>query len=225
MPPEPAAPEAPLPSDLDFERIVDLEVPGDHKVRVLHARAPLERALLYFHGMCSGTSPAEIWAPVAQKYGTLIMLHADVPCGDRPGNKWPKDPALLSSRIDHALEAVRDARRGHLDTSRVGLIGYSQGAHRVEVLAGFAPERYPWVIMGGPPEAAIPANFTQAKAVAVLGGDLENTDHMRQGVALLSQKGVRARFFLLPSSYHGTYGPKGAEIMTEVLAWTFEDAS
>lgn len=226
--PEKAAPPPPppaLPSDLNFESIVELEVPGDRKVRVLHARAPEERALLYFHGMCSSTTPAEIWAKKAAAYGTLIMLHADVPCGDRPGNKWPKDPALLTARIDRALEAVRTARAGHLDTKQLGLIGYSQGAHRVEVLAGYAPERYPWLILGGPPEAAIPANFSGARAVAVLGGELENTEPMKRGVTLLTHKGIRAKFFLLPSSYHGTYGPKGAEIMSDALAWTFGGAS
>lgn len=222
-PPKEPAPE-PLPEGLDFEHIVDLAVPGDLSVRVLHARAPERRALAYFHGMCSSSTPADIWAKKAAEYGTVIMLRADIPCGDRPGNKWSKDPALLTTRLDRALTAVQEARRGHLDTDRIALVGYSQGAHRIEVLAGHAPERYPWLILGGPPEAAVPANFKGARAVAVLGGDLENTDHMRQGVQLLTHKGVRARFFRLPASYHGTFGPKGAEVMAEVLAWTFEES-
>ncbi len=222
VPKEPA-PE-PLPESLDFERIVDLPVPGDLAVRVLHARAPKRRALAYFHGMCSSSTPADIWAKKAAEYGTLIMLRADIPCGDRPGNKWSKDPAVLTARLDRALTVVKEARRGHLDTDRIALLGYSQGAHRIEVLAGYAPDRYPWLILGGPPEAAVPANFKGARAVAVLGGDLENTDHMRQGVQLLTYKGTRARFFRLPASYHGTFGPKGEEVMAEVLAWTFEDS-
>lgn len=222
VPKEPA-PE-PLPEDLNFDRIVDLPVPSDLAVRVLHARAPQSRALAYFHGMCSSSTPADIWAKKAAEYGTVIMLRANIPCGDRPGNKWSKDPAELTARLDRALAAVKEARNGHLDTDRIALLGYSQGAHRIEVLAGYAPERYPWLILGGPPEAAVPANFKGARAVAVLGGDLENTDHMRQGVQLLTHKGIKARFFRLPASYHGTFGPKGEEVMAEVLAWTFEDS-
>jgi pimeloyl-ACP methyl ester carboxylesterase len=149
----------------------------------------------------------------------------ETPCGDRPGNKWTKDPALLQARIDRALEAVRLARGGHLDTETLGMIGYSQGAHRAEVLAGAYPERYPWIVLGGPPEAALPQNFRRVKHLAILGGELENTAHMRLGAERVKESGVDVRFFTLPRAYHGDYGPDGVRVMSEVLAWVFRTTS
>jgi pimeloyl-ACP methyl ester carboxylesterase len=212
-----------LSADVDLTRIIDVDVPHDYRVRVLHAAPPIERAIVYLHGMCSTSLPADRWAPLAARFGTLVLLRAETPCGDRPGNKWTKDPARLQERIDRALEAVRRERGGHLDTQTLGLIGYSQGAHRAEVLAATYPTRYPNVVLGGPPEAALPEHFQGAHRVAVLGGELENTDHMRHGTEQLRTSGVQARFFVLPGAYHGDYGPEGVRVMQDVLVWVFSE--
>jgi dienelactone hydrolase len=214
-----------LPAKVDLKRIVELDVPNDYRVRVLHAASPVTRAIVYLHGMCSSSSPANEWAPDAARFGTLVLLRAETPCGDRPGNKWTKDPAQLQARIDRALDAVRAARGGHLDTQNLGIIGYSQGAHRAEVLAAAYPARYPNVVLGGPPEAALPEHFQSARRVAVLGGELENSDHMRLGAERLRTNDIEARFFVLPHAYHGDYGPEGVRVMQTVLAWVFEEDS
>jgi pimeloyl-ACP methyl ester carboxylesterase len=208
-----------LPPDVDTTRIVDLDVPSDLGVRVLHAKAPLERAIVYLHGMCSTSHGADRWAPLAGDYGTLVMLRAETPCGDRPGNKWTKDPAILQARIDRALDAVRAARGGHLDRERLAILGYSQGAHRAELLAQTYPERYPWVMLGGPPEAALPEHFRGVERLAIFGGELENTQHMRRGAERVAASGVPTRYFVLPGAYHGDYGPDGRRVMLEVLEW------
>jgi pimeloyl-ACP methyl ester carboxylesterase len=151
--------------------------------------------------------------------GTLIVVRANVPCPDRPGYKWPKDIAVIQRRIDDALARVKDARGGLLQTEEVTLIGYSQGAHRAELLAAAYPERYPAIVLGGPPTAPEPTSFRAGVAVAVLGGELENTDHMVAGATDLMGAGLRAEFFLLPGAHHGDYGPQGRVVMDRVLTW------
>jgi pimeloyl-ACP methyl ester carboxylesterase len=218
-------PEFELPAHIDTSKIVEVEVPSDLRVRVLHAPAPVRRAIVYLHGMCSSSTPADRWAKLAAAYGTLVLLRAETPCGSRPGNKWTKDTAILQARIDRALEAVKAARGGHLDTETLGMIGYSQGAHRAEILAGAYPHRYPHLVLGGPPEAALPENFKNAQRVVILGGELENTAHMRLGADRLRESGVDVRFFTLPRAYHGDYGPEGVRVMKDVLAWVFRTTS
>lgn len=211
-----------LPPNLDTTQIVEVEVPLDLPVRVLHAEPPLELAIVYLHGMCSTSRGAEGWASVATKYGTLVMLRAETPCGDRPGNKWTKDTAILQTRIDRALEAVRATRGGHLTLKRLAILGYSQGAHRAELLVAAYPDRYPWVMLGGPPEAALPENFRAVERLAVFGGELEKSEHMQKGARRVAASGIPTQYFVLPKAYHGDFGPKGREVMQEVLSWALE---
>jgi pimeloyl-ACP methyl ester carboxylesterase len=171
--------------------------------------------------MCGNPEAMDDWSPLASHYGTLVVLRADVPCGDRPGSKWPQDVNVIQSRIDRAIEAVAERRGGVLDRDELVLIGYSQGAHRGERLAEAFPERYPYLILGGPPGTASPERLARARAVAILGGERENTEHMRAGVDALSGAGLRARFFLLPRVGHGAYGPEAPQVLGQVFAWLF----
>jgi len=153
------------------------------------------------------------------------MLRAETPCGDRPGNKWTKDSSILQARIDRALEAVRVARGGHLELKKLAMIGYSQGAHRAELLAAAYPERYPWVMLGGPPEAALPENFRAVERLAVFGGEFEKSEHMQRGARRVAASGIPTKYFILPKAYHGDFGPQGPAVMQQVLDWTLRGAS
>lgn len=201
---------------------VDVPVPGDRSVRVVHGGANTNRALVYLHGMCGNPEAMNDWSPLASHYGTLVVLRADVPCGDRPGFKWPGDIGIIQQRIDRALDAVAAQRGGHLDREKLTLIGYSQGAHRGERLAEAYPDRYPLLILGGPPGTASPERLARTQAVAILGGELENTEHMQAGDEALRAAGLRSRFFLLPRVGHGGYGPEGVRVLGEVFAWLFD---
>lgn len=220
--PEPV-PLAPFPSSLRVGSVENLPVPNDRSLRLAHAPAGELRALVYLHGMCSDTSAAEPWFPEATRYGTVVALRADVPCEDRPGYKWPKDPALLDARITRALARVREERGGHLDVERPVLIGYSQGAHRAELLTAAFPGRFPRLVLGGPPEAALPEHFAGVERVAFLGGEKEDTSHMVRGQRNLDAARIPARFFLLPRAPHGSFGPRGTEVMRDVFEWLFAD--
>src|SRR4029078_11864236 len=97
---------------------------------------------------------ADSWEDVATRHGTLITLRADVPCGDRPGFKWPKETEAIQARLERALAIVRDLRGGELDDQAPILIGYSQGAHRAEKLARPYPHPYRLLAPGGAPPAS-----------------------------------------------------------------------
>ena len=86
------------------------------------------------------------------------------------------------------------------------LFGYSQGAVRAEALARYYAKRYPRVILGGPPRRLKVEHFKHVQAIAVFGGELENTSDMLGGADDLIAAGFRARFFLLPSVDHGDFG-------------------
>lgn len=219
-PPERAPTQlTPLPEGLIVGTSVEVPLDGDRALRVAHAGASSERALVYLHGMCGNPKGAEPWIDRATERGTLIVVRADVPCPDRPGYKWPKELSLIQARIDRALETVKNQRAGRLNTSEVTLIGYSQGAHRAEGLAAAYPTRYPRLVLGGPPTAPTSTSFSAHQRVAVLGGELEDSSHMSQGAEELLAGGVAARFFLLPRAHHGGYGPEGRRVMDEVLRW------
>jgi len=198
---------------------IDVPVPGDRPLRVAHAAPEIERAIVYLHGMCAGEKGADVFAELATQHGTLVSLRADVPCGDRPGYKWPKDPSAIQARIERALGVVGELRGGRLSDRDVILIGYSQGAHRAERLAATFPHRYRTLVLGGPPGAASPQRLRHARRVAVLGGELEDTSHMVDGYLALRAADIDAEFFLLPGAGHGGYGPDGRRVMEQVFAY------
>lgn len=208
-----------LPEDLQIGQSVELPVSGDRSLRVAHADASRDQALVYLHGMCGNPLGAEPWMDLAVERGTLIVVRANVPCPDRPGYKWPKEVEPIQERIDAALALVKEKRGGLLNTETVTLIGYSQGAHRAEKLAAAYPGRYPMLVLGGPPTPPEPESFSSRPRIAILGGELENTDHMHEGHRNLLDSGLAARFFLLPRAHHGGYGPQGPRVMKEVFDW------
>jgi pimeloyl-ACP methyl ester carboxylesterase len=169
--------------------------------------------------MCGDPQGAEPWIDLATQRGTFIVVRANVPCPDRPGYKWPKEVEAIQERIDAALSLVKDERGGLLNTDVITLIGYSQGAHRAERLAQAYPSRYPKLVLGGPPTPPEVASFPAKPRIAILGGELENTDHMQQGYHDLLDGGLSARFFVLPRTHHGGYGPEGRRVMSEVFEW------
>lgn len=216
----PASETAPsLPSELTLSKPVEVAMDRDRSVRIAHAGPDTNAAIVYLHGMCGNPKGADPWLDIATKRGTFIVVRANVPCPDRPGYKWPKDPQLIQARIETALKVAKEQRGGHLDTRRVTLIGYSQGSHRAELLAARYPGRYPLLVLGGPPTAAEPQNFASVHRVAILGGELEDTSHMLEGLEALKSSEISARFFLLPGAHHGNYGAQGRRIMTEVFEW------
>lgn len=208
-----------LPPELSVSKPVEVAMPRDRNIRIAHAGPETDAAIVYLHGMCGNPKGADPWLDIATKRGTFIVVRGNVPCPDRPGYKWPQDPQMIQGRIEAALEVAKEQRGGYLDTSKITLIGYSQGSHRAELLAARYPDRYPLLVLGGAPTPAEPRNFAAVRRVAILGGELEDTTHMLEGTEALKSSEISARFFLLPGAHHGDYGPQGRRVMTEVFDW------
>lgn len=199
----------------------DVELAGDRPLRVAFAQTGSREVIVYLPGMCGDERGADALSPVLTRYATVITVRGDVKCPDRPGFKWPHDAAAIQARIDRALGEVNRLHGGDLDTERVTLFGYSQGAHRAERVAAAAPFRYPRVVLGGPPTSAWPARLRHAERVVILVGELEHAGHMADGYLDLVDAGIDARFDVLPRAGHGTFGPDGPRVVDGAMAWLF----
>jgi hypothetical protein len=194
----------------------------DKPVRVLPAATPGPRALVYLHGYCGDVNAVGAFVPAAAAHGTLIALLGDQPCQNKPGRfKWSNDIRGLDARIQRAVRLVNRAQGLHLDPHDITLFGYSQGAVRAESLARFYASHYPRVILGGPPRRPKPVHFSRVRAIAVFGGELEDTRDMLGGADDLAAAGFHARFFLLPGVDHGDFGGEleGNRALGEIFAF------
>lgn len=192
----------------------------DRPIRVLPATTPGPRVLVYLHGYCGDVNAVGAFVPAAAAHGTLIALLGDKPCKDKPGRfKWDTDPHALDQRIQRAIRLVNRSQHLSLDARDVTLFGYSQGAVRAESLTRYYAQRYPRVILGGPPRRPKPEHFKHVNTVAVFGGELEDTHDMVGGADDLIAAGFHAHFFLLPGVDHGDFGGElaGNRALAEIL--------
>ena len=218
--PPPSTPPPPpsLPASFVSGVPTTVPVPGDKPVYVIHAPAENRRVLVYLHGWCGKIESVETWKETAAAHGTLVALSGDLKCPNGR-TKWSKKTEQQHERIQRAILAVKEARDGALDPDNLMLIGYSQGAARAYRLAQRHSTTYSRLVLGGPPERPSTEYLGRARAIAVLGGELETTEYMRDGTADLQEAGKLARYFMLPKSRHGEYGPEAERVMTEVLDW------
>ena len=194
----------------------------DRPIRVLPAAARGRRVLVYLHGYCGDVNAVGAFLPAAAAHGTLIALLGDQPCKGKPGRfKWDADAFNLDRRIQRAIRLVNQAQHLDLDPKDVTLFGYSQGAMRAESLARYYAKRYPRVILGGPPHRPKFEHFKHVHAIAVFGGELEDTHDMVSGTDDLIAAGYQAHFFLLPDVDHGDFGGDlaGNRALTEILGF------
>jgi len=217
--PEPT-PVPVLPEDIHVGEHTRVAIPNDRDVHVYHAPADQVRALVYLHGVCGNVRAVRSWVDRALTFGTLIELVGDSPCAGRPGRfAWKAPVTSITDRVRVALEVVKAARAGLLDTDHVVLFGYSQGAARAEAMAHAAPRMFTHVVLGSPPTQPDPLLLATCESVVVLGGSEEDTRHLIDGVSALASAGIRARFVSLPGAAHGQYGPNAPEVIAGALAW------
>ena len=199
-----------------------LDAGSDRPIRILPAATatPSRRVLVYLHGYCGDVNAVGAFVPTAAAHGALIALLGDRPCKDKPGRfKWSSDTHALDQRIQRAIRLVNRAHQWDLDGNDVTLFGYSQGAVRAEALVRYYAKRYPRVILGGPPRRLLVEHFRHVRAIAVFGGELEDTSEMVSGADDLIAAGFQARFFLLPGVDHGDFGGElaGNLALSEIL--------
>jgi pimeloyl-ACP methyl ester carboxylesterase len=192
-----------------------VEVPSDKSVLVV---AGPRMPILYLHGMCSEPrSDVEAWGASVSRHGTVIALQGDQPCPERGGTSWSSSAQAMNERIGAAIEAV--SQRTELDAGEILVIGESMGASRAIALASKYPERYTRLVLVGGPETPAAKDLARVKAVALLAGEKEPQEKMRQGALGLESAGIDARFWELADATHGTYGSDGARAMSESVAY------
>ena len=219
--PEPGleSPEPALPAGIEPGVFTSVEVTGDAALAVNYARAGIGRAIVYLHGACGDMQAPRAWSSVSIEVGTLIALRGDRSCGKNDRYYWGPDTRQLESRVRVALARVAELRGATFEPDDVVLMGYSQGAARAQELHARHPELYPRVILAGIPVAPSAKHLAGARGVAVLGGQLELTTHMRTGVWALEANDIPVRFALFPKAAHGEFGPDAERVMSEAFEW------
>ncbi len=218
----PASPDvapATLPAGIAVGEPAFVRVPQDKPVRVIEGAAGTRRAIVYLHGVCGDITAIDGWAEAASRVGTVVALLGDERCGITDRYKWGHDVVAIERRIGRALDAVAKRRGGQLDVADRVLFGYSQGVVRALSLAKRYPERYPLVVLGGPPIPASPASLPGARAVAILRGEWEGRDNARDGVAALAAAHKPVELFVLPRASHGHFGPEGDRVIGDMFHW------
>lgn len=213
-PPEPR-PRAPRSGAIET-----LDVPGDKPVLVVVGENT-QRPIVHLHGMCTEPkSDLEAWSSSVADHGTVVAIVGDASCPGQPGMAtWSMDVAALDARIGAALQAVHFQRGVELDPANIVLIGESMGASRAQSLAAKFPGKYTRLVLASGPEMPNAAKLGDVKKIALLAGDEEPQDKMRNGADLLVQAGLSARFWTLDGAAHGEYGTAGARRMGEALAF------
>jgi hypothetical protein len=172
------------------------------------------RAFLFVSGMCAHpVGYVQSFQPTAAAHGDFMIVQGDVSCGgDGSMRRWSSDLEAMNRRIQAAFHA---ADLG--EPSGVTVIGYSQGAERVERLVARWPDRYSSAILISSPVVPSSRALAKAKAVILMVGSLEGQDQMRSAVGPLTHAGVPARFFALPGARHGQLGPEPSNAMGQAL--------
>ncbi|MBM4373630.1 MAG: hypothetical protein FJ095_00985 [Deltaproteobacteria bacterium] len=208
--------------------IVTLRVPGDQPVEVVEGPPDSSRVIVYLHGLCGDPLAFRSWSSAAARFGTLISLRGDERCPDAPGRmKWSYNHDRTNRRISAAIKLIDDARRARgavpLDGTRLTAIGYSQGAKRVEWLAGRFPERFVRVAMVAGAFKPSPWRLSRHARFLIVGGALDERRHLVEGRDELARAGLTVRYLELPKARHGEYGPEGHAAMTDALVWLFKN--
>ncbi len=210
---------------------IAVAVPGDRPVEVALGPSDSRHAIVYLHGVCGDPNAFESWIGAAVAHATLISLRGDEPCKkDASRFKWSWNGKKHVARIDAAIAAVEALRQSAadsvkvtpLDREHVTLIGYSQGAHRAEVLASMFPEKFARVALIAMATAPDAGRLHRAERVLLMAGGWDARTHIYQGYQTIRRhKKDAVRYLELPKARHGEYGPKAEETMADALAWLF----
>jgi len=205
-------------------RPTTVRVDGDAALEVLLGPPASSQVIVYLHGLCGDPLAFRSWARAARRRATFISLRGDRICDDRPSRRrWSWDMPRLDRRLRKAIHTVDRFRGGpiHLDDGDVALVGYSQGAHRVEHLAFRFPERYRRVIMIAPANEPNAGRLAKAERVLLMAGGWDAKKHIFEGFQSLQRRHATAKYLELPKARHGQYGPRASEVMTEAFRWLF----
>lgn len=197
-------------------RVDAVDVPGDLPAFVLRGAIGGEHAV-FIHGMCAHAQGfMQSFQFAASRYGTLVGIQGDIDCGGGL-RRWSSDLGAMERRLRIALQVA-----GVGDPSRLTLIGYSQGAERIEWLHTKHPARYPRLVIMSGPISPRPDRLRGAESVALLAGTREGQTLMREAAIDLPKRGIRASYFPLPFARHGEMGTEAETALGNALNWLGE---
>ncbi len=208
-----------------------LKVKGDRNVEVVFGPLDGSEVIVYLHGVCGDPLAFGSWAKAAGKHATLISMRGDEPCEKRKGRfQWSYAFAALERRIDRAIAAAEEARSHLVDSVEpapltrdgVVLMGYSQGAHRVEAMAHRFPARFSRVALMAPAREPDAAKLQDASRVLLVAGEKDAKKHIQAGRDALEKQGQPVKYLELPGAGHGEYGPEAQRVMAEGLDWLYK---
>lgn len=206
--------------------IVHLRVKGDRHVEVVLGPDDSANVIVYLHGVCGNPLAFRSWASAASAHATFISMRGDLECEKRKRRfKWSYNFKGLDQRIDRVIDAVeelRDEEAEPLDRGSVVLVGYSQGAHRVETMAHRYPKRYGRVVIIAPARAPDPFKLRKSERVLLIAGEKDAKKHIREGYEKLKKSGTAVKYLELPGARHGEYGPEAHRVMADGLEWLYK---
>lgn len=202
-----------------------IAVGRDADLEVLVGPPSSAQVVVYMHGVCGDPLAFRTWARAARRRATFISLRGDEVCEKRPSRRrWSWNMDRLDRRIRRAIATVGAVRTGvPLDTAQIVLVGYSQGAHRVEQLAFRFPERYPRVIMIAPANEPDAGRLAKTERVLLMAGGWDARSHIQKAFRTLQRRSHPSKYLELPKARHGQYGPEAARVMDEAFAWLLEE--
>jgi predicted esterase len=234
---EEACPEedAPIALAEDGEHLsLRVAVKGDKPVEAVLGPEDNGNVIVYLHGVCGDVMAFKSWVAAATKHATFISMRGEEKCDKRPGrHKWVYDNRRLEVRIDKAIAAVETLRQAGadsrvivpLDPTKVVLVGYSQGAHRVESMARHDPGRFPRVVVIAPAREPHVESFEKSDRVVLMAGEKDAKQHIKDAYDKLKAAGKEVSYLELPGARHGEYGPEGERVMGEGFDWLYKARS
>lgn len=220
--PEASLPANALPPDIVPGELTRVPVKRYRAAYVAHAGGHITRALVYLHGVCGQVAKIEDWITAASAHATVIAVLGDKPCPTNGRFAWSQDVQLIHLLIERALVATQAARQGRLEIEQVAVFGYSQGATRAERLAALHPERYRWVVLGGPPSPPHFERLHQAERLVLLAGSEEPLSYLSDQAVKFTALGLPTRYDEFKGVGHGAFGASAPVVMTDALRWLFK---
>jgi predicted esterase len=219
---------APAPIARVAPHIEEVAVPGDAAAYSLRGDHAQRMNILFLQGMCGHP----LWyvqsmQRAAADHGDLLAVQADVPCGENMW-RWSSDLSLMSRRFDNAFAAAaaprdakepRDADGAHDSTTArdLVLVGYSQGAERIEWFAARYPEKVRAVVLMSGPIVPSVKKLAHVHAAVFTAGTREWQGNMRAGYDAFRAAGIPAKYIEIPGAVHGDLGADPNAVMNEAF--------
>ncbi len=195
--------------------IEDVPVPGDLPALIVRGARAHRLQMVFIPGMCVHPGGyVSAFQHTAASRGDLVAVQADVSCGgDGSMRRWSNDLVAMNRRIDAALAAT-----GVGAPRDVVLIGYSQGAERIERLVAKWPEKYSRVVLMASPITPSVRAYSRAAAVVLMAGTHDmSRGTMRNTVVPMQRAKIAATFIEIPDAHHGSMGNDPETMMKSAL--------